>query len=44
MVPALVGLFRAIREHNPEKLPPGDFLHRTDPVQLRRWVGVEDGA
>jgi sulfite reductase (ferredoxin) len=40
MIPALVGLFRAIREHNPDGLPAGEFLHRTDPEQLRRWVGV----
>jgi len=44
MVPALVGVFRAIRERNAERLPAGDFLHRTDPAELRRWAGVEDGA
>jgi hypothetical protein len=44
MVPALVGVFRAIRERNVEKLPAGDFLHRADPAQLRAWAGVEDGA
>jgi sulfite reductase (ferredoxin) len=44
MVPALVGIVRAIREHNPERLPAGEFLHRTDPAQLRAWAGVEDGA
>jgi sulfite reductase (ferredoxin) len=44
MVPALVGVFRAIRERNTEKLPAGDFLHRADPAELRRWAGVEDGA
>jgi sulfite reductase (ferredoxin) len=44
MVPVLVGLFRAIREHNREGLPVGEFLHRTDPVALRGWIGVEDGA
>jgi len=45
MIPALVGLFRAIREHNTEGLPPGEFLHRTDPEQLRAWVGLpEDGG
>jgi sulfite reductase (ferredoxin) len=44
MVPLLVGLFRAIRDHNTEGLPVGDFLHRADPALLRGWVGVEDGA
>jgi sulfite reductase (ferredoxin) len=42
MVPALVGLLRAIREHGAGQ-PAGDFLHRTDPAQLRAWVGVADG-
>lgn len=42
MVPALVGLARAIREHG-SGLPAGDFLHRTDPAQLREWVGIADG-
>jgi sulfite reductase (ferredoxin) len=40
MVPVLVGLLRAIRDHNPEALPAGEFLHRTEPEQLRAWVGV----
>jgi sulfite reductase (ferredoxin) len=44
MVPALVGVLRAIREHNPQNLPAGDFLHRADPAELRAWAGVEDGA
>jgi len=44
MVPALVGIFRAIHERNAEGLPAGDFLHRADPAELRRWAGVEDGA
>ena len=42
MVAALVGLFRAIREHNSEGLPAGDFLHTTDPALLRKWVGLEE--
>ena len=42
MVPALVGLARAIREHG-VGLPAGDFLHRADPAQLRAWVGIADG-
>jgi sulfite reductase beta subunit-like hemoprotein len=44
IVPALVGVLRAIREHNADGLPVDDFLHRTDPAALRRWAGVEDGA
>ncbi len=44
MVPALVGILRAIRERNSAGVPAGEFLHRTDPAQLRAWVGVEDGA
>jgi sulfite reductase (ferredoxin) len=44
MVPALVGVLRAIRERNAQQLPAGDFLHRADPAELRAWVGVEDGA
>jgi len=40
MIPALVGLFRAIREHNSEGLPAGEFLDRTDPEDLRRWIGL----
>jgi sulfite reductase (ferredoxin) len=43
MVPALVGIFAAIRDRNEEGLPAGEFLYRTDPEQLRRWIGVEDG-
>ena len=37
----LVGLVRAVRERNPEGLPAGEFLHRSDPDRLRAWVGVE---
>ena len=44
MVPALVGLFGAIKEHNSEGLPVGEFLDRTDPAQLRSWIGIEDPA
>jgi sulfite reductase (ferredoxin) len=42
MVAVLVGLLRALRERNAEGLPAGEFLHRTDPDQLRAWVGVGD--
>jgi sulfite reductase (ferredoxin) len=41
---ALVGLFRAIRERNAEGLPAGEFLHRTDPEELRAWIGLEEHA
>ncbi len=44
MIPVLVGLLRAVREHNRAGLPVGDFLARTDPETLRAWVGVEDTA
>ena len=40
-VPVLIGLLRAIKESNPERLPAGEFLHRTSPEQLRALVGVE---
>jgi sulfite reductase (ferredoxin) len=40
MVAALVGLLRAIHDHNPDGLPAGDFLHRTDPGKLRELVGL----
>jgi sulfite reductase (ferredoxin) len=43
MVPALVGLFRAIREHG-DGAPVGEFLHRADPAQLRGWIGIDDEA
>jgi sulfite reductase (ferredoxin) len=38
IVPALVGLFRAIREHNRDGLPVGEFLHRTPVETLRGWI------
>ncbi len=44
MIPVLLGLLRAIRDHNPDGLPAGEFLHRTDPAVLRAWVGVEEDA
>jgi sulfite reductase (ferredoxin) len=44
MVPALVGVLRAVRERNAENLRVDDFLHRADPAELRRWAGVEDGT
>jgi sulfite reductase (ferredoxin) len=42
MVEVLVGLLRAVREHNPDGLPAGELLHRTDPERLRSWVGIEE--
>jgi sulfite reductase (ferredoxin) len=44
MIPALLGLLRFLREHNPEGLPAGELLHRTDPARLRTLVGVDDGS
>lgn len=44
MVPALVGIFRACRERNPDGLPVDEFLHRADPAELRTWIGIEDRA
>ena len=43
MIPALVGIFRAIQDRAGDT-PAGDFLHETDPGTLREWVGVEDGS
>ncbi len=37
----LVGLLRAIKYHNPEGLPAGEFLHRTPNETLIDLVGVE---
>ncbi|HVH06502.1 MAG TPA: NADPH-dependent assimilatory sulfite reductase hemoprotein subunit [Myxococcota bacterium] len=44
MADALVGLFRAVREHNTGGLPVGEFLHAADPAALRSWIGIEDEA
>lgn len=43
MIPVLVGLFTAIRDHNSRGSPVGDFLHDTDPGQLRGWIGIDEG-
>jgi len=43
MVPALVGLLTAIRDRSKGR-PAGEFLHESDPEQLRSWVGVADEA
>ncbi len=44
MIPALVGLFRAVREHNTGGLPVGDFLQVTPADTLRRWIGIDDAG
>jgi sulfite reductase (ferredoxin) len=43
MVPALVGLLTAIRDRAKGR-PAGEFLHESDPEQLRSWVGVANEA
>jgi len=43
MIPTLIGLLTAIRDRANGR-PAGDFLHETDPAQLRGWVGVSDEA
>ncbi len=43
MVPVLVGLLTAIRDRAKGR-PAGEFLHESDPEQLRAWVGVSDAA
>lgn len=37
----LKGLVQAIRDHNPDGLPAGEFLFRTTTQELRRLIGVE---
>ncbi len=44
MVPALVGLLRAVRERNTDGLPVGEFLHRTNPAVLRDWIGLDEAT
>jgi sulfite reductase (ferredoxin) len=44
MVPALVGLLRAVKEHAPGGVRAGDWLWEQDPERLRGWVGVEDAT
>ena len=41
MVPALVGLFRVVKERCPAGTPPGDWIAATDFAQLRTWIGLE---
>lgn len=39
MKEVLIGILRAIRDHNPERLAAGKFLERTPASELRGWVG-----
>ncbi len=41
MVPALVGLFRVVKERCPAGTPPGDWIAATDFDQLRTWIGLD---
>ena len=40
MVPALVGLFRVVKERCPAGTPPGDWIAATDFAQLRTWIAL----
>lgn len=40
MIPILLGLVQAIRDHNPEALRAGDFLYRTPVEDLRRLIDL----
>ncbi len=42
MVGVLGGLLRAVKEHAPAGVEPGDWLWEQDPAQLRSWIGVVD--
>ena len=44
MIPALVGLFRTVKQRCPSGVAPGDWLAQQDPAQLRTWIGVEGVA
>jgi sulfite reductase (ferredoxin) len=44
IVPALVGLFRAVKERCPAGAVPGDWLAAQDHSQLRRWIGIESAT
>ena len=39
-MPALVGLFRAVKERCPVGTAPGDWIAATDFEQLRTWIGL----
>jgi sulfite reductase (ferredoxin) len=44
MVPALIGLLRAVKERAPAGVSPGDWLAEQDAAALRGWIGVQDGG
>lgn len=44
IVPALVGLFRTVKERCPAGTAPGDWVNAQDFAQLRAWIGVEGVA
>jgi len=44
IVPALVGLFRTVKERCPKGTAPGDWLDAQDFAELRGWIGVEGVA
>jgi sulfite reductase beta subunit-like hemoprotein len=44
MIPALVGLLRAIETRAPAGVSAGDWLWETDAAVLRGWIGVEGAA
>lgn len=44
MIPALVGLFRTVKQRCPSGIAPGEWLAQQDPAQLRTWIGVEGVA
>ncbi|MCZ6569353.1 MAG: hypothetical protein O7B23_04230, partial [Deltaproteobacteria bacterium] len=39
MIPVLIGIFRAVRDHNSEGLPTGEFLDRMPLEELRQLIG-----
>ena len=41
MVEVLAGLLRSVRDHNPDQLPAGEFLHRTPTAELQKLIGLE---
>ena len=41
MIPALVGLFRTVKQRCPSDIAPGEWLAQQDHAQLRAWIGVE---
>ena len=39
MIPVLIGLYRAVKDHNPKSLSAGEFLDQTPADELKRLVG-----